>query len=245
MRAAIRPPARSPANAPVAGGGAPAIPAAPRRTVRALDEARLYLVAPARLAAGELADLIPELVEAGVDLVQLREKGLEVGDVLRVGEPVAAACRAADVPLVINDRADAAVALEADGVHLGQDDGPVWLARRVLGGGIVGLSTHSNAQIDAALASDERIDYIAVGPVHPTPTKPGRPPAGLDPVRHAAASTDIPWFAIGGIDRGNVGEVLEAGARRIVVVRAITESVDPPASAAELREVLDSVALSE
>ena len=208
-----------------------------------LADARLYLVAPARLSAGELAELVPELVEAGVDLVQLREKGREAGDVLRLGEPVAAACREAGVPLVINDRADLALALEADGVHLGQDDGPVWLARRVLGEGVLGLSTHSEAQIDAALGGQERIDYIAVGPIHATPTKPGRPAAGLGPVRYAASHAALPWFAIGGIDATNVERVLEAGARRVVVVRAITESADPPAAVASLRAALDAVAL--
>ena len=208
-----------------------------------LEEARLYLVAPARIRAGELADLLPELVEAGVDLVQLREKEREASEVLSVGEPVAAACRAAGVPLVINDRADLALALEADGVHLGQDDGPVWLARRVLGEGIVGLSTHSEAQIDAASSGEERIDYLAVGPVHATPTKPGRPAAGLGPVEHAAARVTLPWFAIGGIDTSNLERVLEAGARRIVVVRAITDAPDPPAAAASLRAALDAVPL--
>jgi thiamine-phosphate pyrophosphorylase len=210
-----------------------------------LDDARLYLVAPARIAAGRLADLVSELVDAGVDVVQLREKELEVSDVLRVGEPVAAACKEAGVPLIVNDRADVALALEADGVHLGQDDGPVWLARRVLGERIVGLSTHSEDQIEAALRSDDRIDYVAVGPVQATPTKPGRPAAGLGPLRHAARRVEMPWFAIGGIGPSTLPEVLEAGARRIVVVRAITEAPDPPAAAARLKKLLDAVPLEE
>jgi thiamine-phosphate pyrophosphorylase len=204
---------------------------------------RLYLVAPARLAAGELPALVPDLAAAGVDLVQLREKDMDVSNVLRVGAPVADACKEASVPLVINDRADIALALGADGVHLGQDDGPLWLARRVLGAGLVGLSTHSEDQVAAAVAATEGPDYIAVGPVHATPTKPGRAPAGLAPVRYAAARADLPWFAIGGIDRSNLPEVLEAGARRIVVVRAITEAPDPAAAAAQLREMLDAVPL--
>jgi thiamine-phosphate pyrophosphorylase len=201
-------------------------------------------VSGARLAAGDLRDLVGELVDAGVDLIQLREKRLDPEAILKVGAPIAAACRDAGVPLVINDRADLALALEADGVHLGQDDGPVWLARRVLGEGIVGLSTHSEEQVEAAVASAEPVDYIAVGPVHATPTKPGRPAAGLAPVRHAAARAAVlPWFAIGGIDRRNIDEVLEVGARRVVVVRAITEAPDPPRAAAELRAALQSVPL--
>ncbi|HYZ46334.1 MAG TPA: thiamine phosphate synthase, partial [Actinomycetota bacterium] len=146
--------------------------------MRTLAEARLYLVSGARLAAGDLRELVGELVDAGIDLIQLREKHLDPGAILKLGAPIAAACRDAGVPLVINDRADLALALEAEGVHLGQDDGPVWLARRVLGEGIVGLSTHSEEQVEAAVASSEP-DYIAVGPVHATPTKPGRPAAGL------------------------------------------------------------------
>jgi thiamine-phosphate pyrophosphorylase len=200
---------------------------------------RLYLVAPARLRAGALADLVGELVDAGVDLVQLREKDMEAGELLRAGEPVAAACRAARVPFIVNDRPDVALALGADGVHVGQNDLPVSIARRVLGERIVGLSTHAPAEVDAAPAQAPA--YIAVGPVHETPTKPGRPAAGLDLVRYAAVHAVPPWFAIGGIDETTLPSVLEAGARRIVVVRAITHAPSPPEAAARLRAVLDGV----
>jgi thiamine-phosphate pyrophosphorylase len=204
---------------------------------------RLYLVSPARLRAGELAELVSELVSAGVDVLQLREKEMEAADLLRVGEPVAAACRDAGVPFIVNDRPDVALALGADGVHLGQNDLPVAVARRILGDAIVGCSTHAEAEIDAAGAARPGPDYIAVGPVHATPTKPGRPGTGLDLVSYAAASAAPPWFAIGGIDRATLPSVLEAGARRIVVVRAITESPAPPEAAAELRALLDAVEL--
>jgi thiamine-phosphate pyrophosphorylase len=131
-----------------------------------------------------------------------------------------------------------ALALEADGVHLGQSDVPVWVARRILGNAIVGRSTHAPAEIDAAPA--ESPDYIAVGPVHSTPTKPGRSAVGLELVRYAAAHARPPWFAIGGIDRVALPAVLEAGARRVAVVRAITEAASPPEAAAGLRAILDA-----
>jgi thiamine-phosphate pyrophosphorylase len=205
-------------------------------------DARLYLVAPATLRAGPLAGLVPDLSAAGVDLIQLREKDMEAGDLLRVGRPVADACRDAGVSFVVNDRPDVALALDA-GVHLGQNDVPVAVARRILGGAIIGVSTHSRGEIDDALAAIEPIDYIAVGPVYETPTKPGRPAVGLELVRYAAQHAMLPWFAIGGIDSTNIAGVIDAGARRIVVVRAITEAPDPVAAAAELSAQLDHVPL--
>jgi thiamine-phosphate pyrophosphorylase len=208
----------------------------------AVADARLYLVDGATLRGGPLADLVPDLAAVKVDLVQLREKDMEAGDLLRVGRPVADACRGAGVSFVVNDRPDVALALEA-GVHLGQNDLPVAVARRILGGAVVGISTHSRGEIDGALTASEPIDYIAVGPVYETPTKPGRPAVGLDLVRYAAQNVTLPWFAIGGIDSTNLAGVMEAGARRIVVVRAITEAPDPAAAAAELRAQLDQVPL--
>jgi thiamine-phosphate pyrophosphorylase len=205
-------------------------------------DARLYLVAPATLRAGPLAGLVPDLSAAGVDLIQLREKDMEAGDLLRVGRPVADACRDAGVSFVVNDRPDVALALDA-GVHLGQNDVPVAVARRILGGAIIGVSTHSRGEIDDALAAIEPIDYIAVGPVYETPTKPGRPAVGLELVRYATQHAMLPWFAIGGIDSTNIAGVIDAGARRIVVVRAITEAPDPVAAAAELSAQLDHVPL--
>ena len=208
----------------------------------ALADARLYLVAPATLRAGPLAGLVPDLRAAGVDVIQLREKDMEAGDLLRAGRPVADACRGAGVSFVVNDRPDVALALDA-GVHLGQNDLPVAAARRILGGAVIGVSTHSRDEIDDAVTTTEPIDYIAVGPVYETPTKPGRPAVGLDLVRYAAQRAALPWFAIGGLDATNVAGVIDAGARRIVVVRAITDAPDPAAAAAELRAQLDHVPL--
>ena len=202
---------------------------------------RLYLVAPARIKAGVLADVLPELAAAGVDIVQLREKDIEAGDLLHRGEPLLDACRAAGVLLIVNDRPDVALALGADGVHLGQNDLPASIARRILGDDlIVGRSTHARGEVDAESASPVRLDYIAVGPVAPTPTKPGRPGTGLELVRYAAEQVRLPWFVTGGINESTLPEALQAGARRIVVVRAIADADDPVGAAARLRRMLDA-----
>jgi thiamine-phosphate pyrophosphorylase len=208
-----------------------------------LAETRLYLVAGAELRAGRLADLVPELADAGVDLIQLREKEMEAGDLLRVAPPVLEACRQAGIPFVLNDRPDVATVVGADGVHVGQNDLPVEATRHLFGSGIVGLSTHAEHEVDDALQGDAT--YFAVGPVYETPTKLGRPAAGLELVRYAAgrAPASRPWFAIGGIASGNLEEVMEAGARRIVVVRAITEAEDPPGATAALKGLLDAAPL--
>ncbi len=203
-----------------------------------LSSATLYLVSTHRLSAGLLHELVPELVDAGVDLIQLREKEMEAGDVIRVGGPIAAACKQAGVPFIVNDRVDVALALQADGVHVGQNDLPVSMTRSLVGRRIVGWSTHATAEVDAAL--DQDIDYFAVGPVAETPTKPGRPAAGLELLHHAANVATKPWFAIGGIDLELLPAVLETGARRIVVVRAITEAADPVLAARRLKDRLRS-----
>jgi thiamine-phosphate pyrophosphorylase len=207
-----------------------------------LERARLYLVAGERLAAGRVADVLPELAAAGVDVLQLREKDMEVRDLLRVGAELAEACERAGIPFVLNDRPDVASVLGV-GVHVGQDDLPVEHARRLVGGEVVGLSTHARSEIDAAHAAPVRPDYIAVGPLYATPTKPGRPAVGLELARYAATTAGLPWFAIGGIDESNLGAVLDAGARRIVVVRAVTKAADPVAAAASLRARLDEAPL--
>jgi thiamine-phosphate pyrophosphorylase len=201
-------------------------------------DARLYLVSSARLAAGELSALVPELVEAGVDAIQLREKEMEAGDLLRVSAPILERCRHAGIPFILNDRPDVALALAADGVHVGQNDLPVEHVRVILPHAIVGTSTHAQAEIDAT--ASQAVDYFATGPVYETPTKAGRPAVGLELVRYSAAHARHPWFAIGGIDESNLEHVLAAGASRIVVVRAITEAGDPPRAAARLRHLLDT-----
>ena len=202
-----------------------------------LEGARLYLVSPATIDAGPLENFVPELAAAGVDVIQLREKDMEAGDLIRAGEPIRDACREAGMPFIVNDRPDVALALEADGVHVGQNDLSAQVARRILGAKIVGTSTHTTEEIDDAM--DEMPDYIAVGPIYETPTKPGRPAVGLDLIAYATRAATLPWFAIGGINADTLDEVLEAGARRVVVVRAITEAQDPAAAARSLRDRLE------
>lgn len=210
-----------------------------------LGDARLYLVAGARVSAGPLVELVPELAGAGVDVVQLREKEMEAGPLLRAAQGLALMCRSVGVPFFVNDRPDVARVAGAAGVHLGQDDLPAPAARTIAPGALVGWSTHSAAQIDDALEWETRPDYIAVGPVFATPTKPGRPATGVGLLRYAAETVpaELPWFAIGGIDETNLPEVLEAGARRIVVVRAIAGAPDPAEAAARLRATMDEAPL--
>jgi thiamine-phosphate pyrophosphorylase len=198
-----------------------------------LRQARLYLVVE---AAAEPA-LEPAL-RGGVDMVQLRDKDADDETLLRAAARFRELCAEHGALFWVNDRPDLARAAGADGVHLGQDDQPVAEVREQLGPDVlIGLSTHSPRQFDAALESEA--DQLSVGPVWETPTKAGRPAAGLDYVRYAAAhGANAAWFAIGGIDAGNVGEVVAAGARRIVVVRAIRDATDPERAAAELREAL-------
>jgi thiamine-phosphate pyrophosphorylase len=200
-----------------------------------LAASRLYLCTDARERQGDLARFLDDVLGSGVDIVQLRQKGLEAGQELRYLEVFRQACAAHGALLAVNDRADVAYACGADVLHLGQDDLPVGIARTILGPGpLIGLSSHAETET-AAAADEPAADYFCTGPVWPTPTKPGRPAPGLDLVRYAAAlGTARPWFAIGGIDEGNLDQVIEAGAARIVVVRAITDADDPGAAAARL-----------
>src|ERR671924_95381 len=187
-----------------------------------LATARLYLVCDARPR-----EWLRAAVRGGVDLVQLRDKTLDDDGLLAA----AAAFRECGALFILNDRPDLVEACGADGVHVGQDDESPAAARAAVGPDrIVGRSTHAPGQADAADA-DPDVDYLAVGPVHETPTKPGRPAAGLDYVSYAARTVTKPWFAIGGLDARNVGEVIDRGAQRIVVVRAVTEAADPEAAA--------------
>ncbi len=200
-----------------------------------LASARLYLCTDARERQGDLPRFLDEVLSSGVDVVQLRQKGLEASQELRYLEVFQEACGVHGALLAVNDRADVAYAAGADVLHLGQDDLPVALARQIIGPEpIIGLSSHATAEASAA-AADPGADYFCTGPVWPTPTKPGRPAPGLDLVRYAAGlDTTRPWFAIGGIDEGNLDQVLAAGATGIVVVRVLTEAADPGAVAARL-----------
>ncbi len=191
-----------------------------------LERARLYLVCDDRPDA-----FLERALRGGVDIVQLRLKGAGEDAILGAARRFATVCARHGALFIVNDRPDLAAAAGADGVHVGQDDVTVADARAAVGPErLVGLSTHSPAQIEAAAG----VDYIGVGPVHATPTKPGRPAVGLDLVRYAARHASVPFFAIGGIDAGNVESVRAAGAERIAVVRALTEAEDPERAAAAL-----------
>lgn len=212
-----------------------------------LSHARLYLCTDARRERGDLAEFADAALAGGVDIIQLRDKGsagearfgaLEARGELAALEVLADAARRHGALLAVNDRADIAQAAGADVLHLGQDDLPLASAREIVGPQtLIGRSTHAFGEATRALSED--VDYFCVGPCWPTPTKPGRPAPGLDLVREVAATdTAKPWFAIGGIDEDRLGEVLDAGARRIVVVRAITEAPDPGAAARRLRATI-------
>jgi thiamine-phosphate pyrophosphorylase len=192
-----------------------------------LSEARLYLVCP-----DMPDDFLHAALAGGVDIVQLREKHASDQALLGTARRFASACAEHDALLIINDRPDLVVAAGADGVHIGQDDMPVANAREIIGPErIVGLSTHTPGQIDAAGG----VDYIGVGPVNATPTKPGRPAVGLELVGYAAHHARVPFFAIGGIDATNVAGVRAAGAERVAVVRALVQAENPGEVARELR----------
>ncbi|HEX9175472.1 MAG TPA: thiamine phosphate synthase [Mycobacterium sp.] len=211
-----------------------------------LAEARLYLCTDARRERGDLAEFADAALAGGVDIIQLRDKGsvgeqrfgpLEARDELAALEVLANAARRHGALLAVNDRADIAKAAGADVLHLGQDDLPLQVAREIAPQTLIGRSTHDTVQARTALTED--VDYFCVGPCWPTPTKPGRPAPGLDLVRAVASMrTDKPWFAIGGIDLQRLPQVLDAGARRVVVVRAITAADDPAQAARDLSAAL-------
>lgn len=182
-----------------------------------------------------MPDFLDAVLAGGVDIVQLREKGMEARAEIETLLIFADAARRHGALFSVNDRADVAYVVKPDVLHLGQDDLPVDVARELLGEEIViGRSTHTVAEVDAAASAPE-VDYFCVGPTWPTPTKPGRPAPGVPLLEHAAGrATDRPWFAIGGIDEDNLEIVLAAGVSRVVVVRAITDADDPGAAAASL-----------
>jgi thiamine-phosphate pyrophosphorylase len=197
-----------------------------------LRAAHLYLVCD-----DQPSEFLACAFAGGVDIVQLRMKDAPDEAIVTTARRFAAVAAEHDALFILNDRPDLVDATGADGVHVGQDDAAVHAARALVGPErIVGLSTHTREQIDAALIAT--VDYIGVGPVHATPTKPGRPAVGLELVRYAAANATVPFFAIGGIDTANVVAVHDAGAERIAVVRALTEAAEPEAAARTLRAAL-------
>lgn len=203
-----------------------------------LRRARLYFVTDALDSGDRLRALLDAALVGGADMVQLRDKAADDGALLRAAVVFRELADAHESLFWLNDRPDLAGPARADGVHVGQEDAPVDAVRAEVGAELlIGLSTHSPEQVAAGIASGA--DQLSVGPVHETPTKEGRPAAGLELIRFAAEHAgECPWFAIGGIDAGTIGPVLAAGARRVVVVRAIRDAPDPEAAAEELRAVL-------
>ncbi|MGI9659558.1 MAG: thiamine phosphate synthase [Gaiellaceae bacterium] len=193
-----------------------------------IGERRLYLITDARSG---LAALLERAIAGGADVVQIREKTLPDGLLLGRLEEAREVTRRHDVPLVVNDRPDLAALVDADYVHVGQDDLPVPRARQLLDR--VGQSTHTRRQIETSSA-----DYIGVGPIYATPTKEGRAPVGLSLVADAVEVARRPWFAIGGIGLDTIDDVVGAGATRIAVVRAVADAADPEAAARALRKRL-------
>jgi thiamine-phosphate pyrophosphorylase len=203
-----------------------------------LRTARLYFVCEARPAT-DLEALLRAALTGGADIVQLREKELGRAEIQRAAETFRRVADTFSALFVLNDDPELARACDADGVHVGQDDVSAEQARELLGpDAIVGLSTHSEEQV--AASAGRPVDYISVGPVWETPTKEGRPGVGTDLIAHAAAHAPHPFFAIGGIDAGNAGEVVAAGAERLCVVRALRDAADPGAAATELRQAFAS-----
>jgi thiamine-phosphate pyrophosphorylase len=201
---------------------------------QSLQERRLYLCTPDR---PDLARFVTACIEGGVDIVQLREKTLEARPLLERARIVRDVCAAHGVPFIMNDRPDLALELDADGVHLGQDDAPCSLARRLLGpGAVVGLSTHSSADLSDAIG--QPVDYLSAGPVVPTPTKPGRPGTGTAYLAEAVGRSPVPVFVTGGVTPRSVPELAGAGARHFVVVRWLTESADPEGAARQLSDAI-------
>lgn len=211
----------------------------------ALGERRLYLCTADR---DDLAPFIEACIRGGVDVVQLREKELADADLVARARLCGAVCADSGVPFILNDRPDLAVEVGADGVHVGQDDVAPAEARSIVGpAAVVGLSTHTPDELSAALG--EPVDYVSVGPVVPTPTKPGRPGTGLGYVteaarRGAALSPAMPFFVTGNARPDTVGEMVKAGARRFVVVRWLTEAADPELAARQLAGAVEA-AISE
>lgn len=203
-----------------------------------LKNCRLYAILDTGYVTPDrLVDMARAIVRGGADILQLRAKKESDEEILRLAPMVRDVAAASGVPLIINDRPQLAGKLDASGVHIGQDDMAISAARKqLLKKGYVGKSTHSIEQIEATLL--EKPDYIAIGPIYATPTKPDYVPVGLEPVKYAASKVTIPFFCIGGIKLENLDEVLAAGAKRIVVVSGILLAEDPEKYTKQLKQKL-------
>jgi thiamine-phosphate pyrophosphorylase len=189
-----------------------------------LERSRLYLICDARPGDREPEEVLRPALQAGVDVVQLRDESTDERELVEAAHVFRRLCDAYDALFIVNDHAELAIACAADGVHVGQDDETPTEVRKLIGqDALIGLSTHAPEQIDGAAG----VDYIAVGPVYATPTKPDYQPVGTELVRYASEHAGVPFFAIGGIDETNAAEVLDAGADRVAVVRAIRDAEDP------------------
>jgi thiamine-phosphate pyrophosphorylase len=199
---------------------------------------RLYLITGDQGDEVETARIVEAALEGGANVIQLRKKTMPKGEQYAIALALRRLTLLHDALFIVNDHADIALAVDADGVHLGQDDLPPSVVRELpgFGGRLIGRSTHSLGQAKAAM--DEGADYIAVGPVFPTPTKAGRPAVGIGLVSEVAAIADRPFVAVGGIDHENAPAVVAAGARAIAVVRAVYDAVDPAEAARRLRELI-------
>jgi thiamine-phosphate pyrophosphorylase len=199
---------------------------------------RLYLITGDRGDEVETARIVEAALEGGANVIQMRKKTMPKGEQYAIAVALRRLTQLHDALLIINDHADIAIAVDADGVHLGQDDLPPSVVRELPGfrGRLIGRSTHSLAQARAAM--DEDADYIAVGPVYPTPTKAGRGAVGTGLVSEVDAIADRPFVAVGGIDHDNAPAVIEAGARAIAVVRAVYDAADPAEAARRLHEMI-------
>jgi thiamine-phosphate pyrophosphorylase len=207
-------------------------------SVRAIADCRLYLCTPDR---PDLERFVESCIAGGVDIVQLREKHLEAKPLLEQARLVHSVCAERGVPFILNDRPDLALEVGADGVHVGQDDAPVALARRILGReAVIGLSTHGPDDLAGITGADgPDVSYISAGPVEPTPTKPGRPGTGLDYLTLATEESRVPVFVTGGVTPEKIPPLAGAGARHFVVVRYLTEADDPERAARRLRQAID------
>jgi thiamine-phosphate pyrophosphorylase len=215
----------------------PSLTAAGERRQARLRDARLYVVTDARRDRGDLEEFLTACVDGSADVLQLRDKTATEDELRAAADVFHRVCDRSGALFMLNDLPGLAVQVGADGAHVGQTDVHPDHARTVMGPDLlVGRSTHSEQQLDAV--ADEDVDYFTIGPVHETPTKEGRPAVGLEPVRWAARHAVVPWFVIGGMNTETLPAAIEAGARRVVVVRCVTEATDAEGACWSLRRLL-------